>query len=151
MPLLPPRSSRTDPLLPYTTLVRSCTCIPLSALKGDNMLERSAATPWYGGEALLQHLETVKVEQRGQGTGFRMPVQWVCRPDHAFRGFARTVVAGGLAPGDAIAVLPPGQRSSVARIVPLAGHISLPATAPAITLDPHHALRGAVLLRRLSY
>src|SRR3546814_3629163 len=102
MPLLPPRSSRTDPLLPYTTLVRSCTCIPLSALKGDNMLERSAATPWYGGEALLQHLETVKVEQGGQGTGFRMPVQWVCRPDHAFRGFAGTVVAGGLAPGDAI-------------------------------------------------
>src|SRR3546814_12656254 len=82
------------------------TCIPLSALKGDNMLERSAATPWYGGEALLQHLETVKVEQGGQGTGFRMPVQWVCRPDHAFRGFAGTVVAGGLAPGDAIAVLP---------------------------------------------
>src|SRR3546814_13999053 len=92
------------------------------------MLERSAATPWYGGEALLQHLETVKVEQGGQGTGFRMPVQWVCRPDHAFRGFAGTVVAGGLAPGDAIAVLPSGQRSRVARIVTADGDLARAAT-----------------------
>src|SRR3546814_946918 len=85
------------------------------------MLEHSAATPWYEGESLLQHLETVQVDEAGHDTGFRMPVQWVCRPDHAFRGFAGTVVAGELVPGDAIAVLPSGQRSKVARIVTAGG------------------------------
>src|SRR5690606_16072810 len=124
------------------------TCIPLSALKGDNMLGRSAATPWYRGESLLHCLESVEVEPGGHGLGFRMPVQWVCRPDHAFRGFAGTVVAGELAPGDAIVVLPSGQRSRVARIVTADGDLARAATGQAITLtldDEIDVSRGDVI------
>ncbi|MDN5781055.1 MAG: sulfate adenylyltransferase subunit CysN, partial [Luteimonas sp.] len=124
------------------------TCIPLSALKGDNMLGRSAATPRYEGEALLQHLETVQVEHNDRATGFRMPVQWVCRPDHTFRGFAGTVVAGELAPGDAVAVLPSGQRSQVARIVTADGDLTRAAAGQAVTLtlaDEIDVSRGDVI------
>src|SRR5690606_8617769 len=86
-------------------------CIPLSALRGDNMTGRSASTPWYSGPSLLEYLETVPVEREGGALGFRMPVQWVCRPNQDFRGFAGTVAAGEVAPGDEIVVLPAGRRS----------------------------------------
>ena len=69
-------------------------CIPLSALRGDNMVTRSAAMPWYHGPALLEHLETVPVEGSSAHAAFRMPVQWVCRPNQDFRGFAGTLAAG---------------------------------------------------------
>ena len=69
-------------------------CIPLSALRGDNMVERSAAMPWYGGPALLEALETVPVDRADAHDAFRMPVQWVCRPHQDFRGFAGTIAAG---------------------------------------------------------
>src|SRR5689334_9977150 len=74
------------------------TCIPLSALKGDNMLAPSAAMPWYSGETLLQHLETVQVERGMRDIGLRLPVQWVCRPHQNFRGFAGTLAAGEATP-----------------------------------------------------
>ncbi|MFC7301553.1 sulfate adenylyltransferase subunit CysN [Cognatiluteimonas weifangensis] len=126
------------------------TCIPLSALKGDNMLQRSAAMPWYTGETLLQHLETVRIERSGANgsLGFRMPVQWVCRPDQDFRGFAGTIAAGAIAPGDEIAVLPSGQRSRIARIVTAGGDLPRAAAGQAVTLtlaDEIDASRGDVL------
>ncbi|MEQ1512785.1 MAG: sulfate adenylyltransferase subunit CysN [Lysobacteraceae bacterium] len=102
--------------------IAQVTCIPLSALNGDNMLEPSARMPWYTGTTLLEHLESVEMNPVDIGDirrdfGLRMPVQWVCRPDQNFRGFAGTIVSGAVAPGDEIVALPSGRRSRVARIV----------------------------------
>lgn len=92
--------------------------IPLSALQGDNLLQRSDRTPWYDGPTLLEHLETVDTRAgERDAPGFRMPVQWVCRPDQHFRGFAGTIAEGAVAPGDEVVALPSGRRSRVARIV----------------------------------
>ena len=124
------------------------TAIPLSALRGDNMLERSANTPWYEGVSLLGYLETVQVERDRGATGFRMPVQWVCRPNQEFRGFAGMVVAGEVAPGTDIVVLPSGQRSKVARVVTADGDLDRAAAGRAVTLtlaDEIDASRGDVI------
>jgi len=128
--------------------IPNVTAIPLSALKGDNMLERSANTPWYRGVTLLEHLETVQVERAGGTTGFRMPVQWVCRPDQGFRGFAGTIVAGEVAPGDEVAVLPSGRRSRIARVVTADGDLPRAGAGRAVTLtlaDEVDASRGDVI------
>lgn len=108
--------------------------IPLSALKGDNMLVHSPAMPWYRGGTLLEHLENVDVTRGVRDTGFRMPVQWVCRPDQSFRGFAGTVVAGEIAPGAPIVVLPSGRRSQVERIVTADGDLTQAGAGRAVTL-----------------
>ena len=123
-------------------------CIPLSALRGDNMVTRSAAMPWYHGPALLEHLETVPVEGSSAHAAFRMPVQWVCRPNQDFRGFAGTVAAGKVAPGDAVVVLPSGRRSSVARVVTADGDLAQAVEGQAVTLtlaDEIDASRGDVI------
>ncbi|MGV8922113.1 MAG: sulfate adenylyltransferase subunit CysN [Thermomonas sp.] len=128
--------------------IEHVTAIPLSALKGDNMLAPSAATPWYRGESLLGHLETVQVQRDLADIGFRMPVQWVCRPDQGFRGFAGTVVAGDVAPGMEITVLPSGRRSTVARIVTADGDLDRAQAGQAVTLtlaDEIDASRGDVI------
>ena len=91
--------------------------IPVSALRGDNILQKSEATDWYDGPALLEYLETVNVDREARNLGFRLPVQWVCRPNQNFRGFAGTLLGGPLAINDEIAVLPSGQRSRAATIV----------------------------------
>jgi len=124
------------------------TCIPVSALRGDNMLDRSPAMPWFEGESLLQHLETVQVDRQARALGFRMPVQWVCRPDQSFRGFAGTISAGAVAPGDPILVLPSGQRSQVSRIVTADGDLASAGAGQAIVLtldDEIDASRGDVI------
>ncbi|MEO0499689.1 MAG: sulfate adenylyltransferase subunit CysN [Pseudomonadota bacterium] len=92
-------------------------CIPMSALTGDNVTEAGDTTPWYDGPALLDYLETVDVADRGDERPFRLPVQWVNRPDLNFRGFAGTVASGRIAPGDEIISIPSGKRSHVKRIV----------------------------------
>ena len=123
-------------------------CIPLSALRGDNMVTRSAAMPWYHGPALLEHLETVPVEGSSAHAAFRMPVQWVCRPNQDFRGFAGTVAAGKVAPGDAVIVLPSGRRSSVARVVTADGDLAQAVEGQAVTLtlaDEIDASRGDLI------
>ncbi|WP_374356109.1 sulfate adenylyltransferase subunit CysN [Thermomonas sp.] len=123
-------------------------CIPLSALRGDNMIGRSPAMPWYAGPALLEHLETVDVGAAEVGADFRMPVQWVCRPNQDFRGFAGTVVAGAVAPGDEVVVLPGGRRSRVARVVTADGDLTAAGEGQAITLtlaDEVDASRGDVI------
>jgi bifunctional enzyme CysN/CysC len=106
--------------------VDAITCIPVSAVAGDNIVARSERTPWYRGPSLLEHLETVPLEDGSAGAGwpapgslpaFRMPVQWVNRPNPEFRGFAGMIAGGYVRTGDAVRVLPSGRRSTVARIL----------------------------------
>ncbi|WP_223446903.1 MULTISPECIES: sulfate adenylyltransferase subunit CysN [Pseudomonas] len=110
-------------------------CIPLSALRGDNMLEASANTPWYQGPTLLQHLENVPLEQARQvEAAFRLPVQWVNRPNLDFRGYCGNVVAGSVNVGDRIRVLPSGQQSEVTAIFGSAGEQQQALCNQAVTL-----------------
>jgi bifunctional enzyme CysN/CysC len=128
--------------------IEHVTCLPLSALKGDNMLQRSAAMPWYRGPTLLEHLETVDASRQSSELGLRMPVQWVCRPDSTFRGFAGSIVAGGVKPGDEIVALPSGRRSTVARIVTADGDLARASAGQAVTLtlgDELDISRGDVI------
>ncbi len=111
------------------------TPIPLSALKGDNMLVPSAQTPWYHGPTLMACLETVEVdEQRQQQHPLRLPVQWVNRPNLDFRGFAGTLASGTVRPGDRIRVQPSGHESTVKRIVTANGDLPLAVAGQSITL-----------------
>ena len=132
--------------------IAQVTPIPLSALNGDNMLTASPRMPWYAGTTLLEHLESVDVDSTGdarRALGLRMPVQWVCRPDQNFRGFAGTLVSGAVAPGDEIVALPSGRRSRVARIVDGGGgDLAHAAVGRAVTLtleDEIDISRGDVI------
>ncbi|MGI8751617.1 MAG: sulfate adenylyltransferase subunit CysN [Acidimicrobiales bacterium] len=91
--------------------------IPMSALRGDNITTPSDETPWYDGPTLIGHLETVEIDDVVQDSPFRMPVQWVNRPDSDFRGFSGHIVGGTVHPGDRVRVLPSGRHSRVARLV----------------------------------
>ncbi len=93
------------------------TCIPVSALEGDNMLRRSPHTAWYEGPALLPALEdAAEVSNHPEARVFRLPVQWVCRPNQNYRGFAGQLLGGPAAVGDEVVVLPSGKRSRVASL-----------------------------------
>ncbi|MGH9805921.1 MAG: sulfate adenylyltransferase subunit CysN [Terriglobia bacterium] len=92
---------------------KAVTAIPLSARFGDNVSSRSKRTPWYSGPHLLEYLETVDVEDDRAAKPFRMPVQWVNRPNSEFRGFAGTIVSGSAKAGDEVAILPSGQTSKI--------------------------------------
>ncbi|GAA5077783.1 sulfate adenylyltransferase subunit CysN [Lysobacter panacisoli] len=122
--------------------------IPLSALRGDNLRERSANTPWYDGPSVLDYLETIEPVRTERELGFRLPVQWVNRPNQDFRGFAGTVAAGSIRPGDEVVALPSGRRSSVARIVTADGDLDVAREGQAITLTLRDELdisRGDVI------
>ena len=122
--------------------------IPLSALEGDNVLRRSGAMAWYGGPTMLEHLEFVDTHRDVRDVGFRLPVQWVARPDQDFRGFAGTVAAGEVAPGDEVIALPSGRRSRIARIVTADGDLAQAVRGQAITLtlaDELDISRGDVI------
>jgi bifunctional enzyme CysN/CysC len=93
------------------------TCIPLSAVNGDNVVKAAATMPWYTGPTLVEHLENVPVGDDVATKPFRMPVQWVNRPNLDFRGFAGVVVSGAVSVGSSVRVLPSGHRSRVARIL----------------------------------
>ena len=115
--------------------VDDITAIPLSALVGDNITERSTNMPWYHGTTLLSYLETVQVDQEvALNKPFRLPVQWVNRPNLDFRGFAGTVVSGTVKTGDAIRVQPSGKTSSVERIVTQDGDLETAVAGQAVTL-----------------
>ena len=113
---------------------KSVTPIPLSALKGDNVIERSGRMDWYQGPTLLGFLETVDIRERLNQHAFRFPVQWVNRPHADFRGFSGTVVAGSIRPGDAIRALPSGQIASIDRIVLSTNDLDQAVTDQAVTL-----------------
>ncbi|HJV70855.1 sulfate adenylyltransferase subunit CysN [Ideonella sp.] len=102
------------------------TSIPLSGLKGDNMLVASEKTPWYHGTTLMGFLETCEIDEtRLQNEPFRLPVQWVNRPNLDFRGFCGVVAGGMIKPGDRIRAQPSGRESKVARIVTANGDLPL--------------------------
>ncbi|MFN7173316.1 MAG: sulfate adenylyltransferase subunit CysN [Thermaurantiacus tibetensis] len=123
--------------------------IPLSALAGDNVTAPSARMPWHAGPTLLAHLETVEVDwDRARARPFRMPVQWVNRPDQTFRGFAGLVASGVIRPGDEVRVLPSGRTTRVARIVTMEGDLAEAAAGQSVTLtlaDEVEAGRGSVI------
>lgn len=124
------------------------TAIPLSALNGDNVIDQSKQCPWYTGPTLLQHLETVEVTSDAADKPFRMPVQWVNRPNLDFRGFSGTIASGTVKPGDTIVVPSSGQTSKVARIVTFDGDLDQAGPGQAVTLtleDEIDISRGDVL------
>ncbi|MGY1745222.1 sulfate adenylyltransferase subunit CysN [Blastococcus sp. SYSU D00695] len=124
------------------------TCIPVSALRGDNVTEPSPHTPWYHGPTLLAHLETVPVGGPSADGPFRMPVQWVNRPGQDFRGFSGLVVGGRVRVGDRVRVVPSGQESSVARIVTMDGDLDAAVADQSVTVtlaDEIDVSRGDVL------
>ncbi|MFC3895597.1 sulfate adenylyltransferase subunit 1 [Lentzea rhizosphaerae] len=112
--------------------------IPVSALAGDNVVEKSANTPWYSGPTLLEHLENVPVEPDPHDAPFRFPVQYVIRPRTAehldYRGYAGLVAAGTVKPGDEIVVLPSGRRSTVTKIDTADGELPEAAAGQSVTL-----------------
>jgi len=127
--------------------------VPLSALRGDNMLERSSATSWYQGPTLMEYLETVEIEDDLQQRPFRLPVQWVNRPNQDFRGFAGTIASGVIRKGDSIRVLPSGRTSNVARIVTHNGDLEQAVAGQSITLtltDEVDISRGDVIAAAVS-
>jgi len=110
------------------------TPIPLSAVHGDNIIERGSNMPWYSGPTLMQHLEQVPVTDAATGKAFRLPVQWVNRPNADFRGFAGQIVSGSVRQGDRVRVLPSGRESQVARIVSADGDLASAVAGQSITL-----------------
>jgi len=111
----------------------SITPIPLSALKGDNMLSRSARTPWYSGPTLMGYLETIDVS-RPPKTGLVFPIQWVNRPNLDFRGFTGTLAEGSVEIGDTIRVVSTGQTAEVERIVTFDGDRDIARAGQAVTI-----------------
>jgi len=122
--------------------------IPLSARYGVNVMEKSKETPWYSGPALLTHLEIVDVDTAQADEPFRLPVQWVNRPNLDFRGFSGTIAGGRIRPGDSVVVAKSGRSSKVERIVTMDGDFAEAVAGDAITLtlaDEVDISRGDVL------
>jgi bifunctional enzyme CysN/CysC len=122
--------------------------IPMSALKGDNVLNRSVNTLWYQGPTLMNYLETVTIHQDATTKPFRMPVQWVNRPHLDFRGFSGTIVSGTVRPGDPVVVPSSGQTSTVERIMTFDGDVDYAVAGQAVTLtlqDEIDVSRGELL------
>jgi len=124
------------------------TAIPVSALKGDNIIEPGEHTGWYNGPCLLEYLETTKVKEKQDALPFRFPVQWVNRTSHDFRGFAGQISGGCIHPGDRVRALPSGRESRVARIVTYEGDLEQAISGQSVTLtleDEIDISRGDVL------
>jgi len=108
--------------------------IPVSALKGDNVISSSENTSWYKGTTLLNYLETVNVRDERRNRAFRMPIQWVNRPDLNFRGYSGTIKSGTLSPGMEVMVPASGQKAIVERIVTMDGDLDMAVAGEAVTL-----------------
>jgi bifunctional enzyme CysN/CysC len=127
----------------------SITAIPISARYGDNVTSRSERTPWYDGPSLLDHLETIDVDEADLDRPFRLPVQYVSRPDLDFRGFAGQVASGRIAVGDTVVVAKSGLSSRVRRIVTMDGELDRAIEGQAITVvldDEIDCSRGDLLV-----
>ena len=125
------------------------TCIPLSALDGDNVVEKSERTPWYEGPALLSFLETVPIDLDRNYEDFRYPVQYVLRPNQNFRGFCGKVASGVVHKGDTVMALPSGKTSKVKSIVTYDGELeyAFPPQCVTITLEDEIDIsRGEMLV-----
>ncbi|MBO9377948.1 sulfate adenylyltransferase subunit CysN [Sphingomonas histidinilytica] len=129
--------------------IREFVAMPISGFKGDNITGLSPNTPWYRGPALMEHLETVEVDQvSDQAKPFRMPVQWVNRPNLDFRGFSGLIAAGTVKPGDKVRVLPSGKTSTVTRVVTMDGDLDAGVAGQSVTItlaDEIDCSRGDVI------
>jgi bifunctional enzyme CysN/CysC len=143
----------------YSTIERECIklaqdlgilsadAIPVSAINADNLVTRSPNTPWYTGKCLLEFLESVQVERKVDAA-FALPVQWVNRPDHGFRGYEGTIAGGRIAPGNEVVVMPGGQRTRVARVIGGDSDLEVAEAGQAVTLtltDQIDVARGDVI------
>ena len=129
--------------------VREAVFIPMSALEGDNVVQRSTRMPWYRGPSLLEYLETVPLEPVTEGAGLRFAVQYVLRPGQTFRGYAGQVLSGSLRPGDEVLALPSGRTSRVKQIVTYDGNLdeAAPPMSIAVCLeDEIDVSRGDMLV-----
>jgi bifunctional enzyme CysN/CysC len=138
----------------YTAFARSIgindfTAMPISGFKGDNITERSVHMPYYAGQPLIAHLETVALDNDAdQAKPLRMPVQWVNRPNLDFRGFSGQIATGIVRPGDSIRVLPSGKTSTISKIVTFDGALSEAVAGQSVTLcltDEIDCSRGDVI------
>ncbi|TWU37100.1 sulfate adenylyltransferase subunit CysN [Novipirellula artificiosorum] len=124
--------------------------IPISALNGDNLVDRSEQMPWYSGSTLMNFLETVYIGSDRNFQDFRMPVQFVNRPNLNFRGFCGTIASGIIRPGEEIMVLPSRQKSKIKEIVTYEGNLDEAFTPLSVTLtleDEIDASRGDMIVR----
>jgi bifunctional enzyme CysN/CysC len=131
--------------------VSDVTYIPISALKGDNVVEKSDQMDWYKGSTLLYHLENVKVDAADNVVDFRFPVQYVIRPNAEFRGFSGQVASGHIREGDEIKVLPSGLTSKVKELVTMDGDIEAAFTGDSVTItieDEIDISRGDMIVRK---
>ncbi|WP_297491594.1 sulfate adenylyltransferase subunit CysN [Acidocella sp.] len=129
--------------------IKNFTPMPISGFMGDNITTKSENTPWYTGMPLIQHLETVELDVTAdQAKNFRLPVQWVNRPNLDFRGFSGLISTGVVKPGDAVRVLPSGKTSTVSRIVTFDGDLPKAVAGQSVTLcfaDEVDCSRGDVI------
>ena len=129
--------------------IKSFTPMPISGFMGDNITTKSENTPWYKGVTLMEHLESVEIDMNAaQAQPFRLPVQWVNRPNLDFRGFSGQIATGIVKPGDTVRVLPSGKTSTVTRIVTLDGDLEQGVAGQSVTVcfaDEIDCSRGNVI------
>ena len=114
--------------------LESITAVPISALLGDNVVEKSEKTPWYKGETIMQYLENIEVENQRKQTPFRMPVQWVNRPNSGFRGFTGLIASGETKVGDKIRLHPGGNESTIESIITWDGKLPKASAGQSVTI-----------------
>jgi bifunctional enzyme CysN/CysC len=133
----------------FEAIVADFVAMPISGVAGDNIAKRSERMPWYTGPSLIEHLETVEIDLAAdQDRPFRLPVQWVNRPNLDFRGFAGLISAGTVGVGDPVRVMPSGKTSRVSRIVTVAGDLPRAVAGQSVTLclqDEIDCSRGDVI------
>ncbi len=125
----------------------SITPIPMSALKGENVTKKAETMPWHPGPTLLEHLEAIEIADERANAPFRLPVQWVNRPNLDFRGFSGTIISGSVKPGDEVVVTKSGKVSKVKAIVTADGDLPQASAGDAVTLvidDEIDASRGDI-------
>lgn len=129
--------------------IKNFVAMPISGFKGDNITTLSENTPWYSGKPLIEHLESVEINnETDQAKPFRLPVQWVNRPNLDFRGFSGLISSGSVKPGDAVRVLPSGKTTTVSKVVTLDDDLDTAVAGQSITLcftDEVDCSRGNVI------
>ena len=129
--------------------IQNFTAMPISGFKGDNITTLSGNTSWFTGKPLIEHLESVAIDNEADQTkSFRLPVQWVNRPNLDFRGFSGLIASGSVKPGDAVRVLPSGKTTTVTKIVTLDGELGEAVAGQSVTVcfaDEVDCSRGNVI------
>ena len=128
--------------------LESITPVPISALMGDNVVNKSENTPWFNGQTIMQYLETVEVSNQKALQSFRMPVQWVNRPNSKFRGFSGLIASGEINTGDEVRILPGGNTSHIKSIVTWEGELPKAKVGKSVTItleDEIDVSRGDII------